>query len=58
MEPESYHSVRYYCFDAIQAVIKKIEESSSRPKCPSLTPLEKRMIDKLREENDDPTFWF
>lgn len=58
MDKETYHSVRYFCFEAIQSAIQKIEATYSLPKCPPNTSLEQRLIDKLREENDDPTFWF
>lgn len=54
---DDYHSVRYFCFDAIQYAIRKIELLKF-PRCPAITHIEKRVIDKLREESDDPTFWF
>ena len=54
---EDYLSIRQYCFEAIQTAIEKIEKSYS-PRCVPNTPLEQRLIDKLREECDDPVFWF
>ena len=55
---EDYLTIRQFCFDAIEEAIKKIESTLYFPKCPPITPLEQRLIDKLREETDDPTFWF
>lgn len=57
-QSEDYLAIRQFCFEAIQNAIENIESTSTLPKCPPPTQLEKRLIDKLREECDDPIFWF
>lgn len=58
MEKESYLSIREKGFEDIQTVIKKMENNNNKQIRTIITPLEKKLIDELRQKCDDPTFWF
>ncbi len=57
MEKESYLSIREKGFEDIQNVIQKMENNSKKIRT-IITPLEKKLIDELKQNCDDPTFWF
>ncbi len=57
MEKESYLSIREKGFEDIQNVIQKMENNNKQLRT-IITPLEKKLIDKLKQTCDDPTFWF
>ncbi len=61
----TYLSIREKCLEDIEEVIQKIELRKhpviapiQKPIKTHITPLEKSTLDKLKEINDDPTFWF
>jgi hypothetical protein len=61
----TYLSIREKFLDDIEEVIKKLELRKhpvtppiQQPIKTHITRLEKSTLDKLKEINDDPTFWF
>jgi hypothetical protein len=58
-KPDTYLSIREKCLEDIEKVRRNLElQKLNKPIKTIVTPLEKTLIEKLKEINDDPTFWF
>lgn len=56
---DTYLSIREKCLEDIEKVRRNLElQKLNKPIKTFVTPLEKTLLEKLKEINDDPTFWF
>ena len=56
---DTYLSIREKCLEDIEKVRRNLElQKLNKPIKTFATPLEKTLLEKLKEINDDPTFWF
>ncbi len=56
---DTYLSIREKGFEDIQNAIQNIAKKSNPVQIQTIiTPLERKLIEKMKKNNEDPIFWF